>query len=52
MMMKTKAEIVGNWLPRYTDTPLEGFGNHVLLTNFISYVEDLHGVSVPKFAAA
>ena len=32
--MKTKEDIVGNWLPRYTDTPLDGFGNHVLLTNF------------------
>lgn len=37
--MKTKEEIVTNWLPRYTGTPLEGFGEYVLLTNFINYVE-------------
>ena len=35
--MRTKDDIVRNWLPRYTDTPLDGFGNRVLLTNFISY---------------
>ena len=38
--MRTKEDIVGNWLPRYTDTPLDGFGTYVLLTNFISYVEE------------
>lgn len=37
--MKTKAEIVANWLPRYTGTQLEDFGNYILLTNFINYVE-------------
>lgn len=37
--MKTKAEIVRNWLPRYTGTPLEEFGQYVLLTNFGNYVE-------------
>jgi len=37
--MKTKNEIVSNWLPRYTGTPLEGFGEHILLTNFGHYVE-------------
>ena len=37
--MKTKEEIVANWLPRYTDTPLDGFGKYILLTNFISYVD-------------
>lgn len=36
--MKTKAEIVNNWLPRYTGTPLENFGSYILLTNFIGYV--------------
>lgn len=38
--MKTKQEIVANWLPRYTDTPLEAFGSQILLTNFISYLTD------------
>jgi AMP nucleosidase len=36
--VKTKAEIVGNWLPRYTGMPLEGFGRYVLLTNFGQYL--------------
>lgn len=36
--MKTKEEIVRNWLPRYTDTPLKGFGKHILLVNFESYL--------------
>jgi AMP nucleosidase len=37
--MKTKEEIVKDWLPRYTGTPLEQFGEYILLTNFINYVE-------------
>ncbi|MCP1381868.1 AMP nucleosidase [Runella salmonicolor] len=37
--MKTKEEIVENWLPRYTGTPLESFGEYILLTNFINYVQ-------------
>lgn len=36
--MKTKKEIVDNWLPRYTQRPLEEFGKHILLTNFNHYV--------------
>ena len=37
--MKTKAEIVLDWLPRYTGRPLDQFGRYVLLTNFAHYVE-------------
>ncbi len=37
--METKAEIVKNWLPRYTGTPIEGFGKKILLTNFSDYVK-------------
>ncbi len=37
--MKTKKEIVDNWLPRYTGRKLEDFGNYILLTNFQLYVE-------------
>lgn len=37
--MKTKREIVENWLQRYTGRPLEGFPKYVLLTNFMNYVE-------------
>jgi len=47
--MESKAHIVENWLPRYTGTALEGFGKHILLTNFDNYVEkfaDRMGVEV------
>lgn len=37
--MKTKEEIVANWLVRYTGTPLDKFGEYILLTNFQKYVE-------------
>lgn len=47
--MKTKQEIVQNWLPRYTGMPLEKFGDHILLTNFSNYVRlfaEWHGVEI------
>lgn len=37
--MKTKEEIVCNWLPRYTGRKLEDFTKHIILTNFTLYVE-------------
>jgi AMP nucleosidase len=37
--MKSKEEIVNNWLPRYTGEKLENFGEYILLTNFANYVE-------------
>lgn len=37
--MKTKEDIVKNWLPRYTGTSLEDYGEYILLTNFSLYVE-------------
>lgn len=37
--MKTKEEIVTNWLPRYTGREVTDFGKHILLTNFQLYVE-------------
>jgi len=42
-MLQSKSDIVKNWLPRYTQTPLAEFGAWILLTNFQNYVE--------KFAA-
>jgi AMP nucleosidase len=36
--MKTKEDIVRNWLPRYTGEQLEKFGEYILLTNFSNYV--------------
>ncbi|MCD6011160.1 MAG: nucleosidase [Flavipsychrobacter sp.] len=47
--MKTKQEIVENWLPRYTGQELKDFGQYILLCNFISYVTrfaDIHQVPV------
>ena len=47
--MKSRQEIVENWLPRYTGVGLKDFGDHILLTNFHRYVKlfaDLHGVPV------
>jgi AMP nucleosidase len=36
--MKDKQDIVENWLPRYTGTALDGFGDYILLTNFGHYL--------------
>jgi AMP nucleosidase len=47
--MNTKSQIVADWLPRYTGTPLKEFGKHILLVNFSNYVQlfaDWHGVPV------
>jgi AMP nucleosidase len=47
--LKTKAEIVKDWLPRYTGRPLSKFGKYVLLSNFTYYIEhfaDRFGVDV------
>ncbi|XOV92816.1 MAG: AMP nucleosidase [Bacteroidota bacterium] len=47
--MKTKKDIVENWLPRYTGQKLEDFGKYILLTNFSNYVNlfaDWHKVDV------
>jgi AMP nucleosidase len=37
--MKTRLEIVKDWLPRYTGTQLNHFGKYILLTNFHTYLE-------------
>jgi AMP nucleosidase len=37
--MRIKDAIVGNCLPRNTDTPLAEFGEYILLGNFGNYVE-------------
>jgi AMP nucleosidase len=47
--MKTKEEIVANWLPRYTGIPLKDWGEYILLTNFSNYVHmfaEIHKVEV------
>ncbi|MCB0768821.1 MAG: AMP nucleosidase, partial [Flavobacteriales bacterium] len=48
--MRTKEDIVSNWLPRYTGLPLEAFKPFVLLTNFDNYLDifcEQTGASVP-----
>ena len=57
--MKTKKEIVDNWLPRYTGEKLENFGQYILICNFHHYVEkfskdysvDIVGVGKPMQCA-
>ncbi len=47
--MKTKEEIVGNWLPRYTGEDIKNLGEYILLTNFSTYVHlfaEIHKVPV------
>ncbi len=47
--MNSKEEIVSNWLPRYTGTKIEDFGEYILLTNFGQYVNqfaDRYGVPI------
>lgn len=57
--MKTKNEIVENWLPRYTGVALKEFGDYILLCNFFNYVEifakknnvDIQGIGKPMQSA-
>jgi len=57
--MKTKKEIVDNWLPRYTGTTLKSFGKYILLTNFNTYVQqfaaqnnvEVNGINYPMMNA-
>src|SRR5438874_11039420 len=47
--MKSKSDIVANWLPRYTGTATKDFSKYVLLVNFSRYVNlfaEWHGVEV------
>jgi AMP nucleosidase len=47
--MKTKQEIVANWLPRYTGMPLKNFGKYILLCNFSNYLQifaEMNGAKV------
>jgi AMP nucleosidase len=48
-VLKSRRDIVENWLPRYTGVPLEEFGDYILLTNFQHYLEkfaEMNGVEV------
>lgn len=53
--MKTKQEIVENWLPRYTGTELDEFGEYIILVNFSNYVvrfAEMHKVEIKGFGKA
>lgn len=57
--MKTKLQIAKNWLPRYTGTKIDEFGDYLLLTNFDNYVKkfaeifncDIRGIGRPMQTA-
>ncbi len=57
--MKTKLQIAKNWLPRYTGTKIDEFGDYLLLTNFHNYVTkfserfncDIKGIGRPMQTA-
>lgn len=57
--MKSKLEIAQNWLPRYTGTNIDDFGDYLLLTNFQNYVTkfadkfncDVQGIGKPMQSA-
>ena len=52
--MTSKEEITSNWLVRYTKTPLEHFGEFILLTNFNNYVDifcEQNGIEPVGFSA-
>ncbi len=36
--MRTKLDIARNWLPRYTSTRIDEFGDYILITNFANYL--------------
>lgn len=37
--LKSKEDIVSNWLPRYTGRTIDQFGKYILLTNFSKYLQ-------------
>jgi len=57
--MKTKLDMARNWLPRYTSTNIDDFGDYILVTNFPDYVTafaeqfncDVQGVGRPMQTA-
>jgi len=57
--MKSKLEIAKNWLPRYTGTEIDNFGDYILVTNFPDYITafaeqfscDVNGIGRPMQTA-
>lgn len=50
--MKTKQDIVKNWLPRYTGQGLKDFGKYILLCNFSGYVQRFAELNKVKVVGA
>lgn len=56
---RTKLDIAKDWLPRYTGTKIDQFGDYLLLTNFHNYVSsfaeqfrcDIQGIGKPMQSA-
>lgn len=46
--MKSKSDIVSNWLPRYTGLEIDQFGKYILLTNFDNYVDQFAHINNVK----
>ncbi|RLD59637.1 MAG: AMP nucleosidase, partial [Bacteroidetes bacterium] len=46
--MKTKKEIIENWLPRYTGDKIDDIGKHILLTNFQGYLDQFCAIGNTK----
>lgn len=57
--MISKYDLAKEWLPRYTGTPVDEFGDYILLTNFFDYLErfaeqfrcDIRGIGRPMQTA-
>ena len=50
--MKTKKDIVKDWITRYTGVELDSFGDFILLTNFQKYVDEFAKLNkVMKYAS-
>ena len=48
--MNTKEEIVNDWLPRYTGTEKDVFGDYILLTNFRNYLTEFATITGAEIA--
>ena len=46
--MKTKKDIVKDWITRYTGVQISNFGEYILLTNFQKYVEEFASLNNAK----
>ena len=46
--MKTKKEIVKDWITRYTGVNILNFGEYILLTNFQKYVDEFASLNNSK----